>query len=250
MVDENKTSTPTPVEACDGGDDPALQNETQKTHDTVATDHNGKAIIPSTNIVSPPLGLETPTPLNILHRLIYSLVYPAILGTYLYSIMFPANKPPGLVPFWMLLVVFYLAAQYTLGTFRNRTYTVPAFIVDFLEIGLMAYVLSAMAKMDNSVAQMLNIKMGLVALLIIPVVYRFGRWIYGTLNSDNWAFHVSLTVLSLIAALAAGCGFPESIPFGIFAVCVTIYLIAFVIFNKVIFKGCQAWLRPTTDHSK
>jgi hypothetical protein len=198
-------------------------------------------------IASQKIDLDTPTPLNILHRLIYNLVYPAILGTYLYAVLFPTSKIPGEIVCWMLAIVIYLAAQYTLGTFRNRNYTPASFTVDVMEIALMAFVLSAMSKMDSLSAPSTHIRYAILALLLIPVLYRGMRFLKGSLNLDRWGFHVSLTMLSVVAACAAFVGFPEGASLIIFAICIAIYLVAFVIWNTTLFRSHTAFLRPTVD---
>ncbi|OJW58039.1 MAG: hypothetical protein BGO57_12365 [Sphingomonadales bacterium 63-6] len=72
------------------------------------------------------------------HTLIYGLVYPALLGTYLTTL---ASDPPlgGLVS-WPCLIAVYFVLLFVVGCDSGQTYSIPQALLDAAEIIVLFFV--------------------------------------------------------------------------------------------------------------
>jgi hypothetical protein len=173
-----------------------------------------------------------------LHNLVYSLVYPAFLGSFLFALL---SNPTSVVGApWGILLACYFASQHVEGmTVGSEEYGAIALLADIVEIVLMIAAFTALGHFAGPPGEMttwLQQHTGyvLASVFILPPVFRLircaatKRWFWMEANA---AFHWSLTLLSLGAAICAL--WPEQyLTFWITAVLLAIYWVAFQIGNE------------------
>jgi hypothetical protein len=185
-----------------------------------------------------------------LHNLIYSLVYPAFLGSFLFGLLSNAASTAG--PPWGILLACYFASQHVEGmTKGSEGYGAIPLLSDIVEIILMIAAFIALghfAGPAGGLAVWLQTHTGslLAAVFILPPVFRLiscacvKRWFW---KETNAPFHWSLTLLSLGAAICSL--WPDQYwSFWITAALLAIYAVAFQIGNDwVMDKLAVGWVQ-------
>lgn len=186
--------------------------------------------------------------LDRIHTLIYTLLYPAFLGTFVTGMF---QSPPSALsewpwhwdhPPWSILFIFYFASQHIESIIIKHRYRWATAAADLLELFLMAVLFKRLGYLgDTPMLEWLEkIPLHLLAGLIftVPTITGFLRW-----RSSRTEFYILPTTLAFAAAVSSATA-TEWAAFCILAIFVGVYLIFLQIGNEAIFKSGDPARRP------
>src|SRR5687768_5407419 len=152
-----------------------------------------------------------------LHSLVYSVVYPAFLGTFLFGLLSASSDAK--TPHWGLLLACYFTLQQIEGSSAgSRGYGFWRTLIDGIEIALMVAAFDALDLFPADEPLGVTARLGtgpatiIFAILILPALARIasdclgGRKLHR--NGRNAAFYWALTIMSVAAACFA-LGYPS-----------------------------------------
>ncbi|HEX6374489.1 MAG TPA: hypothetical protein VFZ91_02090 [Allosphingosinicella sp.] len=191
-----------------------------------------------------------------IHRWMYSLLYPAFLGTAIVGLL--NTEETGARLYWGILLACYFTAQHGEGTFLEFNYPRSRVVQDLLEIVALAVAFSALGVLPNKVMPGWMATSPIVAVaavcvaFILPPLFRQGirreGWsgvVQTTAGPKTTHFNTILTILSAIAIAAVllwGISMTSVVITGLIFL---VYVSAFVLENDNL-KSRFPWLaRPT-----
>ena len=168
------------------------------------------------------------------HGLIFSLLYPAFLGTFIFAIFerpWDRSAPP-----WAPLFAVYFALQYMEGVSDPKQKSGLGLTIAFVEMVLMVMLFKQLGFLVPNAPATVDLQScatrGLAAgIFALPVSARLtvGK------NDACKPFNISLTVLSLIAAISVVISLGHFVFCLVFAL-LAIYLLAFQLLNPLLPK--------------
>ena len=185
-----------------------------------------------------------------LHCWVYSLWYPALLGTFLVTLLIrptPTEHEP-----WGWLLVIYFTLQHVEGTLDSAQYDLIRFIVDdFAEMVLMVWSFALLYPNSLPVVEGViawsSLPWVLTGVFALPVGYRFVRE-RAKLREDHRSFYWTVSIMSVIAigatALWAFGVVSEQVAFWVILCLLTVYGLLFVVFNEQAARLIPSIARP------
>lgn len=173
-----------------------------------------------------------------LHDWVYTLWYPAILGTMIVGLIGGGQSPQDGVARWGEVLAFYFASQHSVAVGRGQrdAYRAADFLRDLMETTLIVLAFVALgvfpekwAWLDADALGRPSVMRGLlVAIFLLPPVWRmfFNQAQFRT-SRGRW-----LTGLSLLAAGVAGLGVGHPLAVIGVALVLGVYVIWFVLWSR------------------
>lgn len=183
-----------------------------------------------------------------LYLLIYTLLYPAFLGAFIFGIF--QKFPPELTQWpwnwqnapWAVLFAAYFTLQHVEATSDQKSFERFKGVADLLELGAMIWLFHRLGYLSGAAAYPpleSGLTRGLMAaVFLLPVIGRAAKW-----PEENLPFHVSLSVLSGLAAATVLIS-PTRGGFCIIVFLLLVYLFAFQFLNHRLSGRFEKFKRP------
>lgn len=181
------------------------------------------------------------------HTLNYGLLYPALLGTFIFTLLntkFSSSTPP-----WSILFAAYFALQHMEGATDRNRYGCIRGVFDWVEMGLMIALFHAFGHFGTAPSVKLDdwscTNMLAAAVFALPVAGRIAR------NDDDeghGGFYLWLSGLSGIAAAAVLLSLGW-FSFGVTLAALLAYALGFQFFNAWLARHMPSTRRPPLSES-
>ena len=181
------------------------------------------------------------------HTLNYGLLYPALLGTFIFTLLdttYISSAPP-----WPILLAAYFALQHMEGATDRTRYGWLRGICDWIEMGLMLALFRAFGHFGTAPAVRLDdwscTNLLAAATFALPVAGRIAR------NHDDdghGGFYLWLSGLSGIAAFAVLLSLGW-LSFGVTLAALLVYALGFQFFNAWLARHLPSTRRPPLSES-
>jgi len=184
---------------------------------------------------------------NKLHDLMYTLLYPAVLGSMIVAVVLTLTDkeidPLRINTYFAFFLMVYFSSQHVENVGSDEGYRIAKFISDIAEIGLMFWIFALLGMVNTKYAisgsagsTWACLYISLIATFVIPPISRFKRWRQFTNREKSLAALsgaaacVSLLALLNYVVMNSNADWVWTV-WWILAVVLAVYLLLFIIFD-------------------